>query len=302
MGPPASSGTWRLRVPCPWVPPSPSTVPNVPQALHMVRARVFDPWAAGLEGPASEVWVDGRAEESWRRASGESAACSIALLGFRTCLGPVRLPVCSLPWTTDAAGHTWPCGKVRQHAALVTWSPGASCRALSLPWGPPAYERHELFLKRRVAGRRGNSFALKPWLWSWDLPPGVCPGLQKGISICQRHSGPQMNPALEQLPRERAGVWRWLILHTIHPPPHHGPDRVVSKERVTWLQPRGWMQITWGSRLLTSVHELPSIPDCPVTLGPWVSPTFSPTEGTEWTPNFLRIYWRKQNDTSCSQN
>ena len=54
----------------------------------------------------SEVWVEGRAAGSWRKASGESAACSIALLGFSTCLGPVRLPACSLPLTTDAAGHT----------------------------------------------------------------------------------------------------------------------------------------------------------------------------------------------------
>ena len=58
-----------------------------------------------------------------------------------------------------------------------------------------------------MACRRGNSFALKSWLLSRDLLPGARSGFHKGISMCQRHSGPLLIPALEQLPRVRAGVW-----------------------------------------------------------------------------------------------
>lgn len=32
-----------------------NVVPSVPQALRMVQARVFDLWAAGLQGLASDV-------------------------------------------------------------------------------------------------------------------------------------------------------------------------------------------------------------------------------------------------------
>lgn len=118
--------------------------------------------------------------------------------------------------------------------------PRCLASGLQPPRGPAAYGSNELFLERRtVACRMRHSFALKSWLLSGALPPGVCPRLHKGISICHRHSGPRTIPASEQLPCARAGS-----SSSRHP----GPGRQSCLlERAAQRLPQEGRQISWGA-------------------------------------------------------
>lgn len=162
---------------CPGAPPAPD------RALPAGAGHRSPPccrWPRGAwrgQGSAGNPWASGR------------GACGCGAREGRVAASPRR--DCGDPGTCSAArpppGHSGPAPHVppplddrccwahltlwqgRQRSALASHHtvPRCLCQAFSLPQGPTAYERPELFLKRRsVACRRGHSFTLKPQLLS----------------------------------------------------------------------------------------------------------------------------------------